>query len=153
MKILIATDGSEFSKTAIEKCCQMLSLENAFIKIISIAEVVTPLATEPFSISAEYIQETRTAILEQTEDYAADARKYIMERCGKDVQVTTSVFAGSPPRAIVEEAETWGADLIVVGSHGYGFWGRIIIGSVSQAVINHAPCSVLVVRKPAQPKS
>ena len=38
-------------------------------------------------------------------------------------------------------------DLIVVGSHGRGFWGRLL-GSVSDGVVHHAPCSVLVVRKP-----
>jgi nucleotide-binding universal stress UspA family protein len=153
MKILVATDGSEFSRAAIEKCCQMLSLENASIKIISVAETVAPLATEPFAISAEYIQEMRTAVVEQSEDFVADARKVIEERTGgANVELTTGVLSGNPARAVVEEAQNWGADLIVVGSHGYGFWGRIVIGSVSHAVINHAPCSVLIVRKPGQDK-
>lgn len=149
MKILIATDGSEFSKAAIEKCCQMLSLENTSIKIISVAETVTPLATEPFTISAQYIQETRAAVIKQTESFAAEAKALIQEKCaGGNVELSTETLVGSPARAIVEEAQSWGADLIVTGSHGYGFWGRVVIGSVSQAIINHAPCSVLIVRRP-----
>lgn len=149
MKILIATDGSDFSKAAIEKCCRMLSLKNASIKVISVAEVVTPLATEAFTISAQYIQETRAAVLRQTENFVDEAKKIIEEKCaGENVQVTTEVMIGSPARAVVEEAENWKADLIVTGSHGYGFWGRVVIGSVSQAIINHAPCSVLIVRRP-----
>jgi nucleotide-binding universal stress UspA family protein len=60
--------------------------------------------------------------------------------------VTTEVLTGSPKRIIVEEAETWGADLIVVGSHGYRGWERLLLGSVSQAVVSHADCSVEVVR-------
>lgn len=61
-------------------------------------------------------------------------------------QLTTMVIQGSPKQAIVEEAETWGADLIIMGSHGYGFWQRALLGSVSSSVVHHAPCSVLVVR-------
>ena len=53
---------------------------------------------------------------------------------------------GRPAQVIVEAAERWGADVIVAGSHGHGFWGRLAIGSVSDAVLHHAPCSVLVVR-------
>ena len=55
---------------------------------------------------------------------------------------------GSPKRIIVEEAETWGADLVVVGSHGYRSWERMLLGSVSQAVAAHAECSVEIVRCP-----
>ena len=54
---------------------------------------------------------------------------------------------GATNRVIIETAKDWNADLIVVGSHGRGFWGRTMIGSVSDSVIHHAPCSVLVVRK------
>lgn len=55
---------------------------------------------------------------------------------------------GSPKRVILEEAERWGADLIMVGSHGYGFWNRLLLGSVSQAITTHANCSVEIVRAP-----
>jgi nucleotide-binding universal stress UspA family protein len=47
---------------------------------------------------------------------------------------------------IVEEARDWGADLIVLGSHGYGRVRRVVLGSVAAAVVAIAPCSVLVVR-------
>jgi nucleotide-binding universal stress UspA family protein len=60
--------------------------------------------------------------------------------------VTTEALTGSPKRTIVEEAEAWGADLIVVGSHGYKSWERMLLGSVSQAVAAHARCSVEIVR-------
>jgi nucleotide-binding universal stress UspA family protein len=43
--------------------------------------------------------------------------------------------------------EGWGADLVVLGSHGYGFLDRLILGSVSQFVLSHATCSVEVVRR------
>jgi nucleotide-binding universal stress UspA family protein len=61
--------------------------------------------------------------------------------------ITSKVLPGSPRSAILEEAERWKADLIVVGSHGYGAWQRLVLGSVSQAVVLHAKCSVEVVRR------
>ena len=64
------------------------------------------------------------------------------------LQVSTEVLNGSPKRVIVEEAEAWGADLIVVGSHGYHSWERMLLGSVSQSVAAHAECSVEIVRCP-----
>jgi len=48
--------------------------------------------------------------------------------------------------AITEEADRWQADLIVLGSHGYGAWHRFLLGWVSQVVVSHAKCSVEVVR-------
>lgn len=148
MKILLATDGSEFSRAAVEKCCQLVvKPENTEIRIISVFENIY-LATEPFAVSAEYTQALEAAERKQAADYTKQAEAHFRE-CLPNVQfeVTATVARGSADQAIIEEAEKWGADLIVVGSHGRGFWERMWLGSVSQAVIQHAPCSVLVVRK------
>jgi nucleotide-binding universal stress UspA family protein len=63
-----------------------------------------------------------------------------------DLKVETAVIDGSPKEAIVDEAEKWGAELIVVGCHGYGNVKRFLLGSVSQTVATHAKCSVEIVR-------
>jgi nucleotide-binding universal stress UspA family protein len=60
------------------------------------------------------------------------------------------LFSGHPKEVILDEAEKWDADLIVVGSHGYRGWQRFLLGSVSQAIASHAPCSVQIVRLPAE---
>jgi universal stress protein family protein len=60
--------------------------------------------------------------------------------------VTTKVVEGVPKDMIVQEANDWGADLIVLGSHGYGRVRRMVLGSVAGAVVAKAPCSVQVVR-------
>ena len=65
------------------------------------------------------------------------------------LNVTTHVISGSAKRVILEEAEAFGADLIVVGSHGQGVFERFLLGSVSQAVALHATCSVEIVRRGA----
>jgi nucleotide-binding universal stress UspA family protein len=61
--------------------------------------------------------------------------------------------AGSPGRVICNLARTWEADLIVVGSHGYTGLSEIMLGSVSNYVMHHAPCSVLVVDVQTLPKT
>jgi nucleotide-binding universal stress UspA family protein len=53
---------------------------------------------------------------------------------------------GDPRSVIVEEAEQWPAELIVLGSHGYTGIKKWLMGSVAQSVVSHAPCSVEVVR-------
>lgn len=152
MKILIATDGSEFSRAAIEKCCRMLKLsDHPQIKVISVYEQMSPMATEPFAISAQYYQEMMDLARKQCESYAADSAEQIKKTLnGANPSVETEVYLGAPARVVVDAAKEWGADLIVVGSHGRGFWGRLTLGSVSDAIIHHAPCSVLVARGDAE---
>jgi nucleotide-binding universal stress UspA family protein len=62
------------------------------------------------------------------------------------------VIFGDPRSVIVDQAEEWSADLIVIGSRGLTSLKRLLLGSVAQSVINHAPCSVAVVRKKQQPE-
>ncbi|MEW6736880.1 MAG: universal stress protein [Acidobacteriota bacterium] len=62
------------------------------------------------------------------------------------LNVEIAVRDGDPHSIIVDEATEWAADLIVVGSHGYTGLKRLLLGSVSQFVVSHAPCSVEVVR-------
>ena len=151
MKVLIATDGSDFSRQAIEKACEMLAKGgNNRVEIISVFEEVAHSVGEPFAVSTEYIQEMEKIGRVQASKFASEAEEIIRGRfADSSVQVTTKIVRGSAGRAIVEEAESWGADLIVVGSHGYGFWSRVMLGSVSNAVVHHAPCAVLVVRTAA----
>lgn len=61
--------------------------------------------------------------------------------------VTSEVLVGSPKQLIVDEAERWQADLVVLGTHGHGAPGRFLLGSVAHSVVLHAPCSVEVVRR------
>lgn len=152
MKILIATDGSDFSRTAVEKCGEMFGhSENPQIKILSVYEQMGPMATEPFAISAQYYQEMMDAARVQCENFAADSAEQLKTAFSDpNTSVETEVRLGAPARVIVDEAREWNADLIIVGSHGRGFWGRLTLGSVSDAIVHHAPCSVLIARRPGE---
>ena len=149
MKILIATDGSEFSNAAVEKICQMIkNPANVNVKIVSAYEQPVMAAPAPYAISAGYNPILEKEMRDIAEQAIAQAEQEISERFpALKENLSTRVLSGSPEQMVVEEAEDWGADLIVVGSHGYGFWERMFLGSVSNAIVHHAPCSVLVVRK------
>ena len=60
------------------------------------------------------------------------------------IRVTTHVFGGEPTRTLLEVASSTRADVIALGSHGYGLWQRMMLGSVSSRVLRLAPCAVLI---------
>ncbi len=76
-------------------------------------------------------------------------RKLRVGKEGAKLKVSTKVVGGSPKQAILDEAEAFKADLIVLGSHGGGRIERFLLGSVSLAVVTHAKCSVEIVRRPS----
>ncbi|CAN5323021.1 universal stress protein [soil metagenome] len=147
MRILIATDGSDYSKAAVEQCCRLaIKPENTEVLIVSAYEDAYPITAEPFALSAEYYQKLDDAVSELAASFVADAKQMILDKFpAAAFAVDTEVLRGAPDQKIIEKAKDWNADLIVVGSHGRGFWGRLL-GSVSNGVVHHAPCSVLVVR-------
>ncbi|MCC6329819.1 MAG: universal stress protein [Acidobacteria bacterium] len=148
MKILIATDGSEFSERAVTKACELVgTAADRSVKIISVYEPQTPAAAEPFALSGEYYQKLAEFARERAEQSAAAAVRLVEESCPQTLAaVTSEVELGRPSQVIIDKANEWKADLIIVGSHGRGFWSRLTLGSVSDAVVHHAECSVLVVK-------
>ena len=148
MKILIATDGSEYSKRALDKCTAFFAHgTNTEIKVVSVYEnAYATMATEPFMPQPGYSEELIEASRKLAEGFTTSAKALLTERFnGNAPKITSEVLDGIPAQQIVQKAAGWNADLIVVASHGRGFWGRML-GSVSDAVVHQAPCSVLVVR-------
>ena len=150
MKILIATDGSDFSEAALEAICRIVkTAENVEVKIVSAYEQAIMVAAAPYAVYTAENPAVEKEMRELATQAVAQAERQINERFPQlKENLSTRVLCGSPQLVIVDEAKDWGADLIVVGSHGYGFWERVFLGSVSSAVVHHAPCSVMVVRKP-----
>ena len=144
MRILIATDGSTFSESAVREVCNYVR-PGAEIKIIAVYEDVT-LIGDMYGVVPEYHDMALDAVEAMATDNLQSAATALRQRFDESqVRITTEVLCGPPDKEIVDEATRWNADLVVVGSHGRGFWGRLL-GSVSEGVVNHAPCPVLVVR-------
>ena len=148
MKIILATDGSPHSDRAVEMTANFGFPASSEIKIVSVIETPMPLNLDiygggyvPPIIELEKVaRENALEVLENTR------QKVLALLNDENIIVTTEVLNGSPESQIVEIAEKMKADLIIVGSHGYNTWERLLLGSVSDSVVHHAPCSVLVVR-------
>lgn len=147
MKIMIATDGSDYNSSLIEECCKFIPINKANeIRVISIFEDAYALVSEPVELSAEFYQGLVDAARGNAADAARSAANVVKRTLGSvRSEVSEDIRNGSPENEIVEAAAEWGADMIIVGSHGRGFWGRLL-GSVSNAVVRNAPCPVLIVR-------
>ena len=83
------------------------------------------------------------------EKIVSEAVELLKEKNGS-LTITTNVVSGLPKREILEKAESFDADLIVVGSQGQGAFSRFLLGSVSQYLATHAKCSVLIVKEKDQ---
>ncbi|MDH3494830.1 MAG: universal stress protein [Acidobacteriota bacterium] len=151
MKVLMATDGSKDAKNAAQLAAALLfGSADPKIRIVSVAENASPIVTEQIVVSNDLFLRA-AAESKKAAKNAVEELKAVIEKAfeGREVpEIETAVIEDSAREGIVRDAEEWGADVIVVGSHGYGFWDRMLIGSVSDAVVHHAPCSVLVVRQP-----
>ena len=101
----------------------------------------------------DYYERLESAVRIQSDAIIAAAVEKLRAAVGDTLKIEARAIIGSPRGAILEQAEIWKADLIVVGSHGYPTWERLLLGSVSQAVVSNAKCSVEVVRLPAQKKA
>lgn len=147
MKILLATDGTKHSESAIEALKNYKFRQGDEIKLISVIDMAVPMSIDIYAGYLPTTSEIEKSARENAEKILETTSQYIKEQLTEcDVSISTEVLLGSPESRIVETAEEMNADLIIVGSHGYNRWERLLLGSVSDSVVHHAPCSVLVVR-------
>jgi nucleotide-binding universal stress UspA family protein len=146
MKILLAVDGSEYSRKAANEIARRPWPAGSTVEILSVIESLYFPVTDTWAVPETSYVEAEAALKEQTQTAINDAEKQIRERQGTALEIITKVVEGHPVSKILDEAESWGADLIVLGSHGYRGLKRFLLGSVSNAVASHAHCSVEIVR-------
>jgi len=153
MKIFIAYDGSEAANTAIDSMRRAgLPSEGVEALVMSVGEVWLPPASaddETFPASAPPgLKEAR----EHAEHVMQEARESAQRGAERVRQifprwrVTSEAENGSPAFELLNRAEAWRADLIVVGSHGHTAIGRFVLGSVSQKILTEASTPVHVGR-------
>lgn len=147
MKILIAVDGSPYSDAALDEVAQRPWPKGSEILIVTAYEFPVAATPEVWALPPDYYDQLERAVRAHA-DSIIDVAVVKLTKALPDVTVKAKAIAGSPKRVIADEAENWKADLIVVGSHGYPAWERLLLGSVSQAVVSHARCSVEVIRCP-----
>ncbi|MGH9939781.1 MAG: universal stress protein [Blastocatellia bacterium] len=138
MKVIVAYDGSECADAALDDLWNAGLPGDTRFKVLSVVERWAPLPSE-FEVVEHVDHNDEYRILAMR---AATRLRSMYPGCEVDVEVG----AGSPATAIIERADEWKPDLIVVGSHGRTALGRFFFGSVSQKVSHEAHCSTRVSR-------
>jgi nucleotide-binding universal stress UspA family protein len=146
MRILLAIDGSPCSDAAVEEVARRPWPDGSSIKVLTAFELPTPPTPEAWALPANYFEEMDLALRKQAQNIVDGAIAKLKPKLAKTTSIDAQILPGSARNAILDEAESWNPDLIVVGSHGYRAWERFLLGSVSQSVVSHAKCSVEVVR-------
>lgn len=141
-KILIATDGSKYSNAAASEAVAIAKRCGASLIAASVVpyESISPLGIVHSEMQWELItEESRKAAESNIKNVKQIAEK-------EDVKIEELILEGRPYEAIINAAKEKGVDLIVVGSHGRTGLDRLLMGSVTERVIGHAECAVLVVK-------
>jgi nucleotide-binding universal stress UspA family protein len=150
LKILLATDGSECSIAAARSVARQPWPVGSSVKVISAVPPFVPLAnvSTPYSFPSQFVLAAETAekvgwsnaleAISRTHEILSESSALQVEPSGP--------LNGDPKSVILDEAAEWGADIVVLGSHGRRGFDRLVMGSVSESVALHAHCSVEVIR-------
>lgn len=155
MKILLAVDGSDCSKAAVEEFARRPWPAGSKLRIVTVIDM-PPISLLPHLGMENFHMDISQALEQAARVHARtlidEVVATVLKGGGKDINVTGKILKGSPKRLILDEAEKWDATLIMVGAHDYRNSERAMFGSVSQAVAINAKCSVEIVRrqKPAK---
>jgi nucleotide-binding universal stress UspA family protein len=147
MKVLLAVDGSDASMFAVGATAALALPQGSSIEVVSVVpDTFAPDGSPWPNVIRADPPTDRDRILGDVEMRLMGIADRI--RVG-DRAVRVNVLEGRPATEIVLEAERWAADLIVMGARGLSATRRLLIGSVSSEVVDHAPCPVLVARRDA----
>ena len=144
MKVLLAVDESPFSQEAVQSVLDQFGPKDTQVQVVNVVEPISAyFSAEWFPHFTPYAEK-----VEQEREKQAGA--LVQDVCAKLTKAgfrnSKIILRGDARAAILDRASEWKPDLIVVGSHGLKGLNRLLMGSVSDAVVRHAPCSVQVVR-------
>ncbi len=135
-KILVPVDGSESSNRALQSAVEIASAMGAGLTFLYVANV------NQLAINACLSGELLEAVHKAGDAILSHAESIVPEGVASERMLET----GSPAAAILDVAGRTGADLVVMGSRGLGLVRGVLLGSVSQYVVENAKCAVMVVK-------
>lgn len=141
-KILAPVDGSANSFTALSHAVELAKILDAEIGILHVAVLIQQLPMA-VPLADVYLPEN---LLAQIEGFGSAVLQQAVAQVPEGITVKTYCEVGSPAIVIPEFAEQNKYDMIVIGSRGLGVIKGLVMGSVSNYVVNHAKCPVLVVK-------
>jgi nucleotide-binding universal stress UspA family protein len=149
MKILLPLDGAPCSAAAVDAVVAQFRRQATEVRILHVVEwprhVPMHVTMAEGPTGASDLIASRDAAFREGETLTGRAAEQLR---ADGFRTATSVKSGSARELIIEEAAEWKPDLIVMGSHGWKGLDRFLMGSVSEAIVRRAACSVEVVRPP-----
>jgi nucleotide-binding universal stress UspA family protein len=155
-KILVAIDNSQLSHSVFAAALELAKSNKAAIMLLHcvttdmVAEATPPIALEttlPLGLVNTDYQTQQILLEKQIEEAQALLKGYREEAMSHGVPTQSDYQVGEAGDQLCEVAKDWGADLIVVGRQGHTGLKEALLGSVSNHVVHHAPCSVLVIQQ------
>jgi len=134
--ILVAVDGSESAKKAFEKSIYLAQKCNSRIDLVHVVQCEVGGDSANTFEKIDELKEKAKKMLEE----------YKIQASSKNVPIQITVMQGDPAKVIIELAKAKNYDLIIMGTRGRTAFQELLIGSVSQKVMHHASCPVMVVR-------
>lgn len=149
MRVLLAVDGSPCSEEAVRTVLDRFRPEDTQVKVLHAVEWMREM---PLCFQYAHGPTAGDDVVARRNKSFERARE-LVERVAAQLEFrgfrpSVATPDADPPRAIVGAAREWPADLIVIGSHGRRGLDRLLLGSVAESVVRHAPCSVSIVRMP-----
>jgi nucleotide-binding universal stress UspA family protein len=148
MRIIIGVDQSPFSTAAVELVRRMSWPEGSSAVVITAVKPIVMATPEAYVMMAEQVEGLRREQLAQGARYVKTVEA---DLASSGLKAESRAVDGDPREVLVEACRAEGADLIVLGSHGRTGLAKLLMGSVASHVVTHAPCSVLIVRRPPAP--
>jgi nucleotide-binding universal stress UspA family protein len=147
-RILVGVDGSDHSVRAVEWLQGFPLPEECEVKLLMVLPFLEDVIRARMLIPPHHTDYAQAQVdAERQEQEAKEQLDRLAQSLGTSrLQATGEIRRGEPALGLIEAAEEWRADLVVVGSQGLSAVERFVMGSVSENVLRHAPCSVLVVR-------
>ena len=143
-KILLATDGSEEAERAAQSAVQLANETGSELHVVLVGPSAVTSVDVPGSPGGGLVVSQEEVEREAKRSLEAQVEK---AKAGGGMVAQSHFRAGRPAPEIVDLAEEIGTGLILMGSRGLGGIRRVLMGSVSDSVVRHAHCPVLVVRK------
>ena len=146
-RVLLASDGSPSVRQAEDMLAGWPIFDDATIRVLSVAEVVRPWHTGVAPTMYPTVIEAHRKELESAKsEFESVASAAAARLRAANRTVDSNLRVGDAAAEIVEEASSWGADVVVLGSRGLTGLSRIVLGSVARNVLQGSQSSVLVVR-------
>ncbi|RYG17115.1 MAG: universal stress protein [Chitinophagaceae bacterium] len=139
-KILIAVDNSTCAEKAAKTGYEMASLCNAEVALINIIEPAPATVNPDFALAPVFLE-----AYDNSEENSNLLLKEIENKHGNSIKTTYLSIIDTAGHGIVQQAEDWHADLIVIGTHGRGGLYHFLMGSVAEHVARKSACPVLIV--------